>query len=78
MNTENQKSTTETASSQGGVRGRLAYLYSYADNYNYEIKIPSDTDLDSDDFSWEEILLSPLEDRGEEINTDSGVSWGWV
>jgi hypothetical protein len=77
MNNENQKSTTETPSSQGGVRRRVAILYSYWDDENYEVEIPENTDLDDEFFDWEEVLLKPLEDQGIEVGIGTGVSWGW-
>ena len=69
--------TTEIQSCKGGVRERLAVLYSYEDDENYEVRIPASTDLDDDYFDWEEVLLKPLEDQGHEINIMLGVSWGW-
>lgn len=77
METTKQNITTETPSCQGGVRGRLALLYSYGDDENYEVEIPENTDLDDDFFDWEEILLKPIEEAGHEVNIMVGVSWGW-
>jgi hypothetical protein len=57
---------------------RKAALYSYSQDENYELEIEETTDLNADGFDWEEILLIPLEARGENINVSNGVGWGWV
>jgi len=57
---------------------RKALLYSYSDDKNYEVWIDENTDINSDSFEWENILLEPIEGICEGINTENGVSWGWA
>jgi hypothetical protein len=57
---------------------RKALLYTYSEDSNYEIEIEASTDLNTDGFDWEKILLEPLNDQGDYPNVDNGVSWGWA
>lgn len=57
---------------------RKALLFTYSDNENFEIEIEDNTELGADDFNWETILLKPIEENGEQLNVDNGVSWGWA